>query len=71
MFSRGEEPNFVSGDQTLLLRALQQGRRLPCPQQCPQVIYRDLMKPCWNAEASQRPSFKVLLDKLRWVGNQL
>lgn len=71
MFSRGLEPNFVSGDQTLLLRALQQGRRLPCPPGCKPLIYRDLMKPCWDAEASQRPSFKALLDKLRCVANQL
>ena len=72
MFSRGEEPNFVNaGDHMLLLSALQQGRRLPCPQRCPPVIYRDLMKPCWDAEASHRPSFKVLLDKLRCVANQL
>nr|CAH0112132.1 unnamed protein product [Daphnia galeata] len=71
MFSRGEEPNFVSGDHNLLLRALQQGRRLPCPPRCPPLIYRDLMRPCWDAEASHRPSFKVLLDKLRYVANQL
>jgi hypothetical protein len=30
-----------------------------------------LMKPCWDAEASLRPSFKVLLDKIRYVANQL
>lgn len=71
MFSRGEEPNFVSGDHTVLLRALQQGRRLPCPPRCPPVIYRDLMKPCWDADAGHRPSFKVLLDKLRCVANHL
>lgn len=71
MFSRGEEPIFVNGDYVELLRALQQGRRLPCPLGCPPVIYRDLMKPCWDAEASNRPSFKVLLDKIRCVANQL
>lgn len=71
MFSRGEEPNFVSGDHNLLLRALQQGRRLPCPPGCPRVIYRELMQPCWAAEAHKRPSFNALLDKLRCVVNQL
>lgn len=71
MFSRGEEPNIIIGDHTLLLKALQQGRRLPCPPGCPPIIYRDLMKPCWDAEASLRPSFKVLLDKIRYVANQL
>jgi hypothetical protein len=30
-----------------------------------------LMKPCWDGEASLRPSFKVLLDKIRYVANQL
>ncbi len=39
-----KEPNIINGDHTLLLKALQQGRRLPCPPGCPPVIYRDLMK---------------------------
>ena len=71
MFSRGEEPNFVSGDHNLLLAALQQGRRLPCPPLCPSIIYRELMRPCWDAEASIRPSFTALIGKLRCVETQL
>ena len=71
MFSRGEDPNFVSGDHTLLLTALQQGRRLPCPPLCPRPVYRELMQPCWESEASRRPTFKALLDILRVVQTQL
>ena len=71
MFSRGADPNFVSGDHSLLLTALQQGRRLPCPPLCPRVVYRELMQPCWEAEASQRPSFNALLGTLRLVESQL
>lgn len=70
MFSRGEEPTFVSGDHNVLLASLQQGRRLPCPPLCKRIIYRELMQPCWATEASQRPSFTTLLSKLRYVENQ-
>lgn len=71
MFSRGEEPIFVSGDHNLLLTALQQGRRLPCPPLCPRPVYRELMQPCWESEASRRPSFTALLRILRDVEAQL
>lgn len=71
MFSRGEEPNFVGGDHSLLLKALQMGRRLPCPAGCPLVIYRELMQPCWAAKEHERPSFVALLDTLRCVANRL
>jgi len=71
MFSRGDEPELVSGDHTLLLQALQQGRRLPRPMYCPLLLYRDLMQPCWNHEANQRPSFTTILKTLRCVQTQI
>jgi len=74
MFSRGEDPQYVSGvcdEHALLLQALQQGLRLPCPPQCPRILYRDLMQPCWHEEDNQRPSFQNILETLRGLEAQI
>lgn len=71
MFSRGEEPILVSGDHTLLLQALEQGRRLPCPPRCPRIVYADLMRPCWHQEPHQRPSFKSIQETIACLRTQL
>jgi len=34
---------------------------LPIPQDCPDNLY-NIMKRCWRTEATQRPSFKELVD---------
>ncbi|XP_060037700.1 non-receptor tyrosine-protein kinase TYK2 isoform X2 [Erinaceus europaeus] len=47
-----------------LTELLDQGTRLPRPQECPCEIYL-LMKNCWMAEAPARPSFQNLIPLLR------
>ncbi|XP_051632508.1 non-receptor tyrosine-protein kinase TYK2-like isoform X2 [Manacus candei] len=47
-----------------LVELLERGKRLPIPKDCPCEIYR-LMKNCWEAEASFRPSFHNLIPILR------
>lgn len=39
-------------------KVVAEGLRLPIPQQCPPVL-SDLMKACWEDDATLRPSFKV------------
>lgn len=66
MFSLGEEPRLSSctneQDHHELLRVLDKGDRLPCPQQCPQQVYVELMTPCWKSESRDRPSFSDICD---------
>lgn len=43
-----------------LLSALERGTRLGCPSSCPQEVYVNLMRPCWNLQSHERPSFTKL-----------
>ncbi|XP_019600427.2 non-receptor tyrosine-protein kinase TYK2 isoform X1 [Rhinolophus sinicus] len=47
-----------------LTELLEQGERLPRPEKCPCEIYL-LMKNCWKAEASIRPTFQNLIPILK------
>ncbi|XP_037361657.1 non-receptor tyrosine-protein kinase TYK2 [Talpa occidentalis] len=49
-----------------LTELLEQGERLPQPDKCPCEIYL-LMKNCWEAEASFRPTFQNLIPILKTV----
>lgn len=69
MFSLGEEPRLASctneQDHQELMRVLDKGDRLPCPQHCSQRIYVELMKPCWNFESRDRPSFSDICKVIK------
>ena len=81
MFSLGKSPClkgcedfFTSGefDKTQLdyrnwVRFLDEGQRLPQPEKCPSKVYKDIMLPCWNSEAPERPLFKDLEYILKTV----
>nr|ACJ63722.1 Janus kinase [Artemia franciscana] len=69
MFSRGDEPQLAENDQ--LLKVLESGRRLPCPPSCPQVVYREIMWPCWNFDPIQRPTFTNILERVYQVSHQV
>ncbi|XP_072764255.1 tyrosine-protein kinase hopscotch [Anoplolepis gracilipes] len=45
-----------------LLAAYESGIRLPCPDNCPQEVYRQLMYQCWNMNSHKRPSFATLCE---------
>eukprot|EP00057_Strongylocentrotus_purpuratus_P017491 XP_011671965.1 PREDICTED: uncharacterized protein LOC756169 [Strongylocentrotus purpuratus] len=45
------------------------GHRLEQPPQCPDETY-ELMKSCWQADPSQRPSFRVLVHELEKLAPQ-
>uniref|UniRef100_A0A8C5ZVZ8 Tyrosine-protein kinase n=1 Tax=Marmota marmota marmota TaxID=9994 RepID=A0A8C5ZVZ8_MARMA len=49
-----------------LTELLERGERLPRPDRCPCEIYQ-LMKNCWEAESSFRPTFQNLIPILKMV----
>uniref|UniRef100_A0A8C7EXY7 Tyrosine-protein kinase n=1 Tax=Neovison vison TaxID=452646 RepID=A0A8C7EXY7_NEOVI len=49
-----------------LTELLERGERLPRPERCPCEIYL-LMKNCWQAEASFRPTFQNLIPILKTI----
>ncbi|XP_044530701.1 tyrosine-protein kinase JAK1 [Gracilinanus agilis] len=46
---------------TRLVRALKEGKRLPCPQNCPEEVYQ-LMKKCWEYQPTNRTTFQELIN---------
>jgi serine/threonine protein kinase len=49
------------------MQKLQEGARLPKPEQCPSVLYSEVMLPCWEFDPKHRPMFseiKHLLDRV-------
>ncbi|XP_047558808.1 non-receptor tyrosine-protein kinase TYK2 isoform X2 [Lutra lutra] len=59
---------LTQGQMTVLrlTELLERGERLPRPERCPCEIYL-LMKNCWEAEASFRPTFQNLIPILKTV----
>ncbi|XP_047387358.1 non-receptor tyrosine-protein kinase TYK2 isoform X1 [Sciurus carolinensis] len=59
---------LTQGQMTVLrlTELLERGERLPRPDRCPCEIYH-LMKNCWEAEASFRPTFQNLIPILKMV----
>ncbi|KAL6072737.1 Ephrin type-A receptor 2 [Balamuthia mandrillaris] len=55
-------PGFSLSAQDLLNR-LNQGYRMPCPEECPPEIYA-LMQDCWQIDPERRPSFREIFLRL-------
>ncbi|CAG7733213.1 unnamed protein product [Allacma fusca] len=79
IFSYGQEPNLpgVSNNESgdvketdelqEIVKLLSSGVRLPCPEHCPNNVYKQLMLPCWEMNPQDRPSFSKLLGEIRDV----
>jgi Janus kinase 2 len=72
IFSLGQEPNLPgasSNDVEVdeIFNLLTKGVRLPCPTNCPQVIYSNLMLPCWQINPFERPTFSKILGDIREI----
>ncbi|XP_035702306.1 tyrosine-protein kinase JAK2 isoform X2 [Folsomia candida] len=72
IFSLGKEPNLpgaTSNDVEVdeIFGLLTKGVRLPCPENCPDVIYSTLMLPCWQMNPTVRPNFSKILGDIREI----
>uniref|UniRef100_A0A671N196 non-specific protein-tyrosine kinase n=1 Tax=Sinocyclocheilus anshuiensis TaxID=1608454 RepID=A0A671N196_9TELE len=65
IMSRGLQPFFWLENKDVI-NQLEQGIRLPKPEQCPPTLY-SLMTRCWAYSPRERPSFTELVCKLRYV----
>ncbi|XP_068097728.1 ephrin type-A receptor 2 [Hyperolius riggenbachi] len=65
VMSYGERPYWEMSNQEVM-KAINEGFRLPAPMECPSAIYQ-LMMQCWQQERNRRPKFTdivSILDKL-------
>uniref|UniRef100_A0A672NNU6 non-specific protein-tyrosine kinase n=1 Tax=Sinocyclocheilus grahami TaxID=75366 RepID=A0A672NNU6_SINGR len=67
IMSRGLQPFFWLENKDVI-NQLEQGIRLPKPEQCPPTLY-SLMTRCWAYSPRERPSFTELVCKLSDVHN--
>lgn len=65
MFTFGEDPVLKYSDNPMDIgRALMEGDRLRCPENCPPDVYQ-IMQQCWRSDYNLRPSFATLLSRFR------
>uniref|UniRef100_A0A8C9TKJ9 non-specific protein-tyrosine kinase n=1 Tax=Scleropages formosus TaxID=113540 RepID=A0A8C9TKJ9_SCLFO len=64
IMSRGQQPFFWLENKDVI-NQLEQGVRLPKPEQCPPTLY-SLMTRCWTYDPKERPTFTELVCKLRY-----
>ncbi|XP_023662745.1 protein-tyrosine kinase 2-beta-like isoform X2 [Paramormyrops kingsleyae] len=62
IMSRGQQPFFWLENKDVI-NHLEQGVRLPKPEECPPTLY-SLMTRCWTYDPKERPTFKELVCKL-------
>ncbi|XP_048832138.1 tyrosine-protein kinase JAK1 [Brienomyrus brachyistius] len=64
MFLKMIGPTHGQMTVTRLVRALEEGRRLPCPPSCPETV-SVLMRRCWDNCPEQRVTFRELIEALQ------
>uniref|UniRef100_A0A4W5LHZ9 non-specific protein-tyrosine kinase n=1 Tax=Hucho hucho TaxID=62062 RepID=A0A4W5LHZ9_9TELE len=64
ILSQGQQPFFWLENRDVI-NQLEQGIRLPKPDNCPPALY-SLMTRCWSYDPSDRPSFTELVVKIRY-----
>jgi serine/threonine protein kinase len=62
IFTRGAVPYFSLSNETTAERVVL-GYRLEKPMDCPDDVY-SLMRSCWDADPSKRPSFLDIVDNI-------
>uniref|UniRef100_A0A8C5C6X8 non-specific protein-tyrosine kinase n=1 Tax=Gadus morhua TaxID=8049 RepID=A0A8C5C6X8_GADMO len=67
ILSRGQQPFFWLENRDVI-NQLEQGIRLPKPEQCPPALY-SLMTRCWSYDPRERPTFTDLVIKISDVHN--
>uniref|UniRef100_A0A8C5E6W2 non-specific protein-tyrosine kinase n=1 Tax=Gouania willdenowi TaxID=441366 RepID=A0A8C5E6W2_GOUWI len=69
IMSRGQQPFFWLENRDVI-NQLEQGIRLPKPDNCPPALY-SLMTRCWSYDHRERPSFTELVVKIRFEFSRL
>src|SRR5690242_9653021 len=69
MWSQGMIP-YAEMTNKEVLEAIPKGYRLEKPVDCPVEVY-DLMKECWSKEPRERPTWKVIYQKLSKMSREL
>lgn len=46
-----------------VIRCLERGYRMPCPEHCPAELYAVMLK-CWQSNPEERPTFEYLQSTL-------
>ena len=70
MFTRRTLPYSDIKDSTIILRKLNTGYRMPCPDTCPQKLYTVMLE-CWNDDPDKRPTFQAISDKIKQIQDDL
>ena len=70
IFTRGTLPYNDIKDKSTVLKKLSTGYRMPCPEACPQSVYR-MMLECWNEEPGKRPTFQGIQMKFEKIQDDL
>ncbi|XP_040596638.1 tyrosine-protein kinase Blk isoform X2 [Mesocricetus auratus] len=47
-----------------VIRSLEHGYRMPCPETCPPELYHDIITECWRGRPEERPTFEFLQSVL-------
>jgi len=53
-------------DNQQVIRQIERGYRMPCPEGCPQDLY-EIMCECWHSDPSSRPTFDALKWRLEYL----
>lgn len=59
VFTRGQVP-YQGLQNREVVEQVKLGYRMPCPKNCPEVLYNELMLECWNTIPEKRPTFAFL-----------
>lgn len=65
IMSHGQQPFFWLENRDVI-NQLEQGIRLPKPDNCPPALY-SLMTRCWSYDPRERPTFTELVVKIKYV----
>lgn len=65
IFTHGEHP-YPGISIHAVLNKIDNGYRMPRPENCPQDLYENVMRKCWAADPDSRPTFEFLED---WMTN--